>query len=132
MERHADRRLCEAEHVAGAGFEPLPTGKVQQAGVGYDVARAKKLLTEAGYKGQPIRITTNSRFPVMNDVAVLVQAMGQQVGLNLSVEVVEFAAQLSRYGKGDYQLMVWNYTPYRDPVPWARPLRPGDKATRAR
>jgi len=103
-------------------------GKVQQAGVGYDVARAKKLLTEAGYKGQPIRITTNSRFPVMNDVAVLVQAMGQQVGLNLSVEVVEFATQLSRYAKGDYQLMVWNYTPYLDPV-FGLDRFTGDKAT---
>ncbi|SFI04792.1 ABC transporter substrate-binding protein [Bradyrhizobium sp. cf659] len=91
-------------------------GAVEQAGNGLDIARARKLLTEAGYKGEPIRITTNSRFPVMNDVAVLAQAMAQQAGLNLSVEVVEFATQLSRYNKGDYQLMVWNYTPYLDPA----------------
>jgi peptide/nickel transport system substrate-binding protein len=52
----------------------------------------------------------------MNDVAVPAQAMAQQAGLNLTVEVVEFATQLSRYNKGDYQLMVWNYTPYLDPV----------------
>ncbi len=91
-------------------------GAVEQAGFSLDIARAKKLLTEAGYKGEPIKITTNSRFPVMNDVAVLAQAMAQQAGLNLIVEVVEFATQLSRYNKGDYQLMVWNYTPYLDPV----------------
>jgi peptide/nickel transport system substrate-binding protein len=42
--------------------------------------------------------------------------MAQQAGINISIEVVEFATQLSRYAKGDYQLMVWNYTPYLDPV----------------
>ena len=52
----------------------------------------------------------------MNDTAVLVQAMAQQVGINMSVEVVEFATQLSRYLKGDYQMMVFNYTPYLDPM----------------
>jgi peptide/nickel transport system substrate-binding protein len=91
-------------------------GAVEEAGYSLDIARAKKLLTEACYKGEPIKITTNSRFPVMNDVAVLAQAMAQQAGLNLTVEVVEFATQLSRYNKGDYQLMVWNYTPYLDPA----------------
>jgi peptide/nickel transport system substrate-binding protein len=91
-------------------------GPVQKNGHRHDPARAKKLLVEAGYHGQPIKIITNSRFAVMNDVAVLVQAMAQQVGLNVIVEVVEFATQLSRYFKGDYQLMVFNYTPYLDPL----------------
>jgi peptide/nickel transport system substrate-binding protein len=91
-------------------------GPVEKNGHTYDPALAKKLLAEAGYRGQPIKITTNSRFVVMNDVAVLLQAMAQQVGINMTVEVVEFATQLSRYFKGDYQLMVFNYTPYLDPL----------------
>jgi peptide/nickel transport system substrate-binding protein len=91
-------------------------GTVERNGHQYDPARAKKLLAEAGYRGEPIKITTNSRFAVMNDVAVLVQAMAQQAGINMSVEVIEFATQLSRYFKGDYQLMVFNYTPYLDPM----------------
>ncbi|MCP3390552.1 ABC transporter substrate-binding protein [Bradyrhizobium sp. CCGB12] len=103
-------------------------GAVEQAGYSLDIARATKLLKEAGYKGEPIKITTNSRFPVMNDVAVLAQAMAQQAGLNLTVEVVEFATQLSRYNKGDYQLMVWNYTPYLDPA-FGLDRFIGDKAT---
>ena len=51
-------------------------GKVEQSGVSFDVARARKLLADAGYKGQSIKLTTNSRFPVMNEIAVLVQALG--------------------------------------------------------
>ncbi len=91
-------------------------GAVERNGHRYDPALAKKLLAEAGYRGEPIKITTNSRFAVMNDVAVLVQAMAQQAGINMTVETVEFATQLSRYFKGDYQLMVFNYTPYLDPM----------------
>ena len=105
-------------------------GPVQKNGHRYDPARAKKLLAEAGYQGQPIKITTNSRFAVMNDVAVLMQAMAQQVGLNMTVEVVEFATQLSRYFKGDYQLMVFNYTPYLDPL-FGLDRFIGDKTTQA-
>jgi peptide/nickel transport system substrate-binding protein len=91
-------------------------GDVQRKGQQYDVAEAKKLLAEAGYHGQPIRIVTNSRFAVMQDIAILVQAMGQAAGINFSVETIEFGTQLSRYFKGDYQLMVFNYTPYLDPM----------------
>jgi peptide/nickel transport system substrate-binding protein len=91
-------------------------GPTEKDGHKYDVLLARKLLAEAGYHGQPIMITTNSRFAVMNDTAVLVQAMAQQAGINMSVEVVEFATQLSRYFKGDYQMMVFNYTPYLDPM----------------
>ena len=106
---------------AKASTSPVPLssryyGPVERNGHQFDPARAKKLLTEAGYRGEPIKITTNSRFAVMNDVAVLVQAMAQQAGINMTVEVIEFATQLSRYFKGDYQLMVFNYTPYLDPM----------------
>ena len=114
---------------------PVPSssryyGSVERNGHQYDPARAKKLLAEAGYRGEPIKIITNSRFAVMNDVAVLVQAMAQQAGINMTVEVVEFATQLSRYFKGDYQLMVFNYTPYLDPM-FGFDRFVGDKAKQA-
>ena len=115
MAEYPDRRLRQAQHLAGSPLQPLLRAGAEKR-PRYDPARAKKLLAEAGYQGQPIKITTNSRFAVMNDVAVLVQAMAQQVGINITVEVVEFATQLSRYFKGDYQLMVFNYTPYLDPL----------------
>lgn len=115
--------LAEAatDGYAKPNTSPVPLssryfGDVQRRGHQYDVAKAKRLLAEAGYRGQPIKIVTNSRFAVMNDIAILVQAMGQAAGINFVVETIEFGTQLSRYFKGDYQLMVFNYTPYLDPM----------------
>lgn len=109
------------EGYAKPNTSPIPLssryfGAVQKAGHAHDVARAKRLLAEAGYRGQQLTILTNSRFAIMNDTAILIQAMAQQAGVNMKVEVVEFATQLDRYVKGNYQLMVWNYTPYLDPI----------------
>jgi peptide/nickel transport system substrate-binding protein len=100
---------------------PIPVssryfGPVQRQGHAFDPAAAKKLLAAAGYRGQPIKITTNTRFATMHDIAIVVQAMARAAGISMDVEVVEFATQFDRYMKGDYQVMVWNYTPYLDPM----------------
>jgi len=42
--------------------------------------------------------------------------MLQAVGVNAEVEVVDFAKQFERYYKGTFQLMIWNTTPYLDPI----------------
>jgi len=91
-------------------------GPVQKQGHAHDIPLARKLLAEAGYRGQPIKVTTNSRFAAMQDVAVILQAQGREAGINFEVEVVEFAAQLDRYLKGNYQMMVFNYAPQLDPL----------------
>ncbi|MFX5530063.1 ABC transporter substrate-binding protein, partial [Acinetobacter baumannii] len=87
-------------------------GPVQQQGFGHDLDKARRLLREGGYAGRPVVITTNSQFGLMKDTAILLQAMLQAVGIKAEVETIEFGAQLDRYFKGRYQLMVWNVTPY--------------------
>jgi peptide/nickel transport system substrate-binding protein len=52
----------------------------------------------------------------MHDVALVAQAMLGSAGLNVDVEVLEFGTQPDRYVRGNYQLMVFNYTPYLDPA----------------
>lgn len=91
-------------------------GPVQQQGFGHDLAKARRLLREGGYAGRPVVITTNSQFGLMKDTAILLQAMLQAVGINAEVETIEFGAQLDRYFKGRYQVMIWNVTPYLDPI----------------
>ncbi|MBI0435877.1 ABC transporter substrate-binding protein [Roseomonas sp. KE0001] len=89
---------------------------VQKGEIGFDPARAATLLRQGGYRGQPVTITSNSQFGLMKDTAILLQAQLEAAGINAKVEILEFGAQLQKYFRGDYQLMVWNVTPYLDPV----------------
>jgi peptide/nickel transport system substrate-binding protein len=85
-------------------------GEVQAHGYTQKIAEAKKLLAEAGYHGQPIKLIANKRYSYVFDSAVLVQAMAQAVGINIDIEVLDWAAQLDRYNRGDYQSMSFVYS----------------------
>ncbi len=115
--------LAEAitDGYAKPNTSPVPSssryfGPVEKQGHVYDQGLARRLLAESGYKGQPVKIITNSRFAAMYDIAIAVQAMLVAVGISAEVETLEFGAQLDRYFRGQYQLMVFNYTPYLDPM----------------
>ena len=89
----------------------------QKQGYAYDPAKAKKLLAESGYKGEPIKIIANKRLTVPSfPVAVMAQAMLQSVGINVEIEVLEWATQLDRYNKGNYQMMSFSYSSRLDPA----------------
>lgn len=90
-------------------------GKVQATGYQRNVAEARKLLAEAGYNGQAIKMLATRRFKSSFDVAVLVQAAAQQVGLKIDVEVLDWATQLDRYTKGAYQVQSFPYSARLDP-----------------
>jgi peptide/nickel transport system substrate-binding protein len=89
----------------------------QKKGYRYDPAKAKQLLKEAGYKGQPIVIQANKRAHVPSfSVAVMSQAMMQAVGINAQIEVLEWATQLDRYNSGNYQMSSFTYSSRLDPA----------------
>lgn len=91
-------------------------GKVQNEDVAYDPAAAKKLLSEAGYKGEKIVMLANKRYPQSFNSAVVAQQMMQAVGLNVEIEVLEWATQLDRYSKGNYQIQAFPYSGRMDPA----------------
>ena len=88
---------------------------VQGQGFAHNLAEAKKLLAEAGYTGQPIKLIANKRYNSMFEMAVLAQAMLQQAGLKVDIEVLDWATQLDRYSKGNYQAMAFAYSARLDP-----------------
>lgn len=90
-------------------------GPVQQQGFKTNLAEAKKLLAEAGYAGQPIKVLTNKRYMSMFDTALLAQATAQRAGINLDIEVIDWATQLDRYARGNYQAMAFSYSARLDP-----------------
>ncbi|WP_231712193.1 ABC transporter substrate-binding protein [Vineibacter terrae] len=105
--------------------------KVQAGGYTRDLAAARKLLAEAGYGGQPIKLLANKRFKSSFDVAVLVQAAAQQVGLKIDIEVLDWATQLDRYTKGDFQIQSFPYSARLDPA-LSYEMVTGPKATQPR
>ncbi len=94
---------------------PIPSasgfhGPAQKNGYKRDLVAAKKLLSEAGYKGETIKMLTNKRYNSMYDTAVLVQAMAQEAGIKIDFEVIDWATQLDRYTKGDYAMMTFAFS----------------------
>jgi len=87
----------------------------QAVGFKNDIAQAKKLLAEAGYTGQPIKMLTNKRYIASYDTAVLAQAFAARAGIKIDIEVLDWATQLDRYTKGDYQTQAFVYSPRLDP-----------------
>jgi peptide/nickel transport system substrate-binding protein len=81
----------------------------------YDVAAAKKLLAESAYKGQPIKVVTNRRYPDMYEQSVMAHGMLRQAGINVELEVLEWGTALERYQSGKYQLMSFGYSSRVDP-----------------
>ncbi|MBA3593783.1 MAG: ABC transporter substrate-binding protein [Polaromonas sp.] len=89
--------------------------QVQATGYKRDLGAAKKLLAEAGYRGQPIRMLANKRYEALYSAAVLAQAMASEAGINIELEVLDWATQLDRYTKGQYQTMAFVYSSRVDP-----------------
>jgi peptide/nickel transport system substrate-binding protein len=79
-------------------------------GYTHDLEEARRLLKEAGYNGQKIRMLVNKRYPQMFDMGLLSQAMAQAVGLNIDMETLEWGTQLERYQSGNYQMMSFSYS----------------------
>ncbi len=99
---------------------PVPTETEFHKGIHTKVrqqnlAKARKLAREAGYKGQAIQLIANKRYPMMFNGAVLVQAMAQQAGINFKIETFDWATQLDRYITGNYQSMSFSYSARLDP-----------------
>lgn len=82
----------------------------------YDPAAAKRLLREAGYRGEPVVIQTNRHYPNMYDNAVMAQALLQQAGINARIEVLDWATQLSNYQAGRFQISSFSYSARFDPA----------------
>ena len=81
----------------------------------HDPARARALLKEAGYKGQPLKIQTNKRSSANYDNAVVAQAMLAAAGFTVELEVLDWATQLDNYLKGNFQIQSFGYSARFDP-----------------
>lgn len=107
----------------------------------YDLAKAKALLSEAGYKGEPIRIAMVGGYYVNMDLAVQVmQQMWEKAGLNVELKIKENWSQMNprtqwdafpistNFNFPDPSAPMWAYWgaengPHRKARMWAPPAR---------
>jgi peptide/nickel transport system substrate-binding protein len=107
------------------------SGPLQKADWKRDIAGAKKLLADTGYKGEPIKMIVTKRYMSLYDGAVFVQQMAKEAGINIELEVLEWAAQLDLYGKGEYQSMFFSFSSRLDAA-LSFEMISGPKATQPR
>ncbi len=106
--------LAKLNNSAMPVISPFYTD-AHRVGFKNDIAEAKRLLKEAGYNGRPIKILANKRYGTMYDTALIAQGLAAYAGIRLEVEVLDWATQLDRYTRGNYQMMAFNYTSRLDP-----------------
>ncbi len=72
----------------------------------HDPAKAKALLAQAGYKGEPVTILTNKDYTSMYNAAVVQAEQMKSVGINAQIQVVDWPTSIQMFLKGDTG---WNY-----------------------
>lgn len=83
----------------------------------HDPQQARRLLKEAGYQGQKIRITTNNRENIPSlPIAIVMQQMLREAGVDAEIDIVEWGTHMDRFLKGNYQVMVHSYSSRTDPA----------------
>jgi peptide/nickel transport system substrate-binding protein len=82
-----------------AFVENTPWWVKQQPGWGWNEhnkEKVKKLLQEAGYKGEPVRFVTTQEYKWMYDFALLTKQQLEDVGFNIDLQVVDWATLVKR------------------------------------
>ncbi|MBL4603831.1 MAG: hypothetical protein JKY84_13885 [Emcibacteraceae bacterium] len=81
----------------------------------YDVNKARKLLKEAGYNGELLKIQTNRKQLHLYENAIILHAMLRDAGFNIELEVLDWASQLNNFYSGEFQLSAFDYSARIEP-----------------
>jgi peptide/nickel transport system substrate-binding protein len=83
----------------------------------HNVARAKDLMKEAGYSGQPVRWLTTQQYDWMFKSTVVAASQLQQAGFNVDMQVLEWAGVLDHRNKpADYEMFTTGHGFVPDPA----------------
>jgi len=97
---------------------PIPPGLIGHVNLGvkpYDPEKAKALLRDAGYQGQPLEfVLMKDLYPKQLEIAQAVEAMLRDVGVRIEIRNLEIATarQLRSAGKYDMFFSGWAHLPH--------------------
>lgn len=62
----------------------------------HDLAKAKRLMKEAGYNGEPIRILTSTQYDYLYKMSLVAADQWQKAGFKVDLQVLDWATLLNR------------------------------------
>ncbi|MBV8914585.1 MAG: ABC transporter substrate-binding protein, partial [Acetobacteraceae bacterium] len=62
----------------------------------HNPAKAKELLAQSGYKGEPVILLTNREFPIMYNTSLVMAEQLKAVGINAQLQVLDWPAALQK------------------------------------
>jgi len=107
--------------IDGALFYPEQTAFHSQSGVtGYNQkspAKARALLKEAGYKGEPVRWITTKEYDWMYNTSLVAKQQMEAAGFTVDLQVLDWATLVQRRNKPElYDIFSTGFTLSADPA----------------
>jgi len=107
--------------IDGALFYPEQTAFHSQSGVtGYNQkspAKARALLKEAGYKGEPVRWITTKEYDWMYNTSLVAKQQMEAAGFTVDLQVLDWATLVQRRNKPElYDIFSTGFTLGADPA----------------
>ena len=93
-----------------------------------DPEKAKELLKEAGYNGEPIRLMTSAQLDVLYKTTLVAKENLERAGFNVDVQVMDWAAVTQkRLNPDEWEgFMAWHsFTPEPSTLTFVNPSYPG-------
>lgn len=91
-------KVCKAPFVCGT---PLDTDAGMADVLNGNAAKAKQILTEAGYDGTPIVLMQSTTLPVLTNTAPVTKALLEQGGFKVDMQAMDWQTLVNRRTKKD-------------------------------
>jgi peptide/nickel transport system substrate-binding protein len=89
---------CKSIYPCGS---PLETTKGWDDKIGSDIAKAKALLTEAGYDGTPVVLMQSTDIPSLSNLAPVAKSLMEKAGIKVDLQAMDWQTLVSRRAKKD-------------------------------
>jgi peptide/nickel transport system substrate-binding protein len=107
--------ICGAPLATEAGAEPYKKANLE---------KAKQLLKEAGYKGEPVVVMTPTDQQIIGNIATLIADQLRQAGVNVDLQSMDWSTETTRRTKKDPPAQGgWNiFTTWQSGYPMTSPI----------
>jgi peptide/nickel transport system substrate-binding protein len=96
--------LFDQGRIANSILPPESWAYAQGTDYHYDPAKAKQLLSESGYKGEPIKFNYGSTNAAVNQYSQVIQSSLNDIGLTVQIETMDVNVLRKQLATGQFQM----------------------------